>query len=326
MRFLQVGLGSMGKRRIRCLKRLGYHDIIGLDLRQDRRKEAQDKYSIKTFGDAKDIDFGSLDIIIISTPPDRHDEYIELAIKNGIPAFVEASVVLGRLENLKDAARNTKVLIAPSCTLRYHPAIKKLKEIVKSGRYGKITNFIYHSGQYLPDWHLYERVKDFYVSRKETGGAREIVPFELTWIVDLAGLPKKVAGFKGRTMNVGAKIDDTYVIATEFKNGIYGVLNINVTARYATRILILNMEHAQILWRWDENVIKLYDAQKKRWINKYYTQGVAAKGYNKNISEDMYVDELDTFIKAALRKGKFPNTLQEDIAILKILEKVEKSK
>ena len=33
MKFLIVGLGSMGKRRIRCLKSLGYEDIVGYDVR-----------------------------------------------------------------------------------------------------------------------------------------------------------------------------------------------------------------------------------------------------------------------------------------------------
>ena len=32
MKFLVIGLGSMGKRRIRCLKYLGYENIIGFGI------------------------------------------------------------------------------------------------------------------------------------------------------------------------------------------------------------------------------------------------------------------------------------------------------
>ena len=98
MKFLQVGLGSMGKRRIRCLKKLGYTDVLAFDLREDRRKEAEEKYGVKTTGDIKKVDFHSIDTIIISTPPHRHDEYIDLAVQKNKPAFVEASVVLGKLD------------------------------------------------------------------------------------------------------------------------------------------------------------------------------------------------------------------------------------
>jgi predicted dehydrogenase len=313
----------MGKRRIRCLKKLGYKDITAFDFRADRRKEAEEKYGVKTIADLGDVNWADLDALIVSTPPDKHDVYMELAIKNRKPAFIEASVVLGRLEKLDAAAKKARVLIAPSCTLRYHAAIKDITSIVKSGRYGKITNFTYHSGQYLPDWHPYEPVKNYYVSKKETGAAREIVPFELSWLVDLTGFPVKVAGLNGKTMDVGADIDDTYVIAMQFKNNVFGVLNVDVVSRYATRSLILNLEEGQILWRWDENVVKLYEAKKQRWVHYNYSTGQAAEGYNKNITEDMYVDELNDFIKAVNKKGRFPNTLAEDIAVLKVLEKAE---
>ena len=325
MRFLQVGLGSMGKRRLRCLKRLGYSDIVGFDMREDRRKEAEIKYGIKTISTLKEIDFGKIDTMIISTPPDKHDEYIEFAIKIKKPAFVEASVVIGKLEELERKAKKEKVIIIPSCTLKYHPAIKEIIDIVKSGYYGKVTNFTYHCGQYLPDWHPYENIKSFYVSKRETSAAREMVPFELTWLVELVGFPKRISGFKGKAIDLGVDIDDTYVIAMEFEKKAYGVLNVDVVSRFATRNLILNLEHAQILWRWDENVVKVYDARNNRWIHYFYSQGQAEEGYNKNIAEDMYVNELNAFIQTITGKTKFPNSLKEDIEILKCLEKVEES-
>ena len=50
MNFLIIGLGSMGKRRVRNLQALGYRNIIGFDMREDRRKEAKEKYGIQTVG------------------------------------------------------------------------------------------------------------------------------------------------------------------------------------------------------------------------------------------------------------------------------------
>ena len=323
MKFLQVGLGSMGQRRIRCLKKLGFDDILAFDLSSERRNEARGKYGVTIIDSLKKIDFSGIGAMIISTPPDKHDEYIELAIKMKTPAFVEASVVIGKLEKLERDAKKEKVLIIPSCTLKYHPAIKEITGIVKSGFYGKVTNFTYHSGQYLPDWHPYEDIKDFYVSKKETGAAREIVPFEMVWLVELAGFPKRITGFKGKTMKLGVDIDDTYAITMELEKGAYGVLNVDVVSRYATRNFILNLEYAQILWRWDENVVKVYDARNNRWIHYFCSQGQAVEGYNKNITEDMYVNELNAFIQAVLNKTKFPNSLEEDISILKLLKRVE---
>lgn len=325
MRFLIIGLGSMGKRRIRCLKNLGFDSILGFDLREDRRMESIGKYGIKTIDYIDNLNFDNIDAIIISVPPDMHNRYIKLAIEKGKPAFVEASVVIGDLENLNLLAKEKDVFIAPSCTLRFHPAIKDIKEIVRSGKYGKITNFSYHSGQYLPDWHPWEDVKDYYVCKKETGGGREIVPFELTWIVDVIGFPKDIFGFYGKTMDVGANIDDTYSITMDFGD-CYGNLMVDVVSRYAVRSLVLNMENGQILWRWDESIVKLYDAINARWIHYHATEGKAAEGYNKNIIEDMYLDEIKSFIDGINNPDKFPNSLDEDIKILKLLYKAEEKR
>jgi len=324
MNFLQIGLGSMGKRRIRCLKSLGYNEILGIDIREDRRKEAENKYNITTISNLENINFDQFDAMIVSTPPDKHSEFIEMAINNKEPAFVEASVVLYRLEVLSKLAKKQNVFIAPSCTMKFHPAIKEIKNIVENGKYGKVTNFSYHSGQYLPDWHPWENVQDFYVSKKETGGCREIVPFELTWIVDIFGFPKKIFGYFGKTMNIGADIDDTYAISIDFVNS-FGSMTVDVVSRYATRSLILNMEYGQVIWKWEENIVKLFEVLNKRWIYYYSPQGESAEGYNKNIIENMYIDETKSFIEAASGKGKFPNSLNEDIEILKLLEDIEKS-
>ncbi len=322
MKFAIFGLGSMGKRRIRCLKRLGYSNIIGYDSREDRSIEARELYNINIVKTIEEIDFKKVDAIIISTPPDRHVEYIRLAIEKEIPAFVEASVILDGLIELDDFSKKKGILIAPSCTLKFHPAIKDIKKIVHSGEYGRVVNFSYHSGQYLPDWHPWEDVKDFYVSQKHTGGCREIVPFELTWLVDVVGWPEDVRTFYGKTTYVGADIDDTYTILLKY-NKSFGSLTVDVVSRNAVRNLILNLESGQILWNWDENVVKLYDAKKHRWIYYYQPLGSSAEGYNKNIIEDMYIEELQSFIEAIRGNGSFPNSLTEDIKILTLLEKIE---
>lgn len=322
MNTLIIGLGSMGKRRIRCLKSLGYEGILGYDFREDRREEVKEKYAIRAISSLDSTILGSIDAIIISTPPDKHNKYIKLAIENKKPAFVEASVILEGLKELNDLARKLGILIAPSCTLRFHPAIRDIKDIVMSEKYGKITTFTYHSGQYLPDWHPWENVREFYAGNKETGGCREIIPFELTWITDIIGFPDKISGLYGKTMDVGSDIDDTYVIAMDF-GGSYGSMTVDVVSRYALRNLILNMEYGQIFWRWDENSVRLYDARSRQWMSRPLPEGQAAEGYNTNITENMYVEEIKAFLDAVNEGGRFPNSLDEDIRILELLNDIE---
>ncbi len=187
MKFLVVGLGSMGKRRIRCLQTLGFQDIAGVDLREDRRREVERLHSIRTLSGVDPKFLAGVDAVIVSTPPNHHAEYLKASVEAGKHVFVEASVVDAGLSDLDALARKKRVIVAPSCTLRFHPAVKQVAQLVTGGTLGKVANFSYHSGQYLPDWHPWERVADYYVSNPETGGAREIVPLELTWLTKVYG-------------------------------------------------------------------------------------------------------------------------------------------
>lgn len=325
MKFLQIGLGSMGKRRIRNLFALNETDITGFDLREDRRREASDKYGIKVLTQLQPTELKKFDALIISVSPDVHIYYMNLAYDNRIPCFVEASVLDDGMSKLISDLKNYPVLIAPSCTMRFHPSIKLIQSILSENRIGKISNFHYHSGNYLPDWHPWESIQDFYVSKPETGGAREIVSFELTWMNWVFGKLVDLKGYYDKTISLDAPIDDTYVASLKYESGILGTMIVDVVSRNYVRQLLINGESGQISWNCDEHLVKLYNAHEKRWIMYYEPTGHAAEGYNVNIKEEMYIEEISCFLSALKGEHKFPNTLEDDYKILQYLYQLEKS-
>lgn len=324
-KFLVIGLGSMGKRRIRCLLTMGKskEQIIGFDLREDRRKEVEELYGVHTTEDVGKIDFSDMRATIVSLPPDKHFIGAKIAIDHNLPVFIEASVILEDVQKISDY-NNGKVFVAPSYTMSFHPMIKVIREIVASKRYGEVCNFTYHSGQYLPDWHPWEKVTDFYVGKRETGGAREIVPFELTWITHLLGFPKEIKGYFRKTRELGCDIEDTYS-GDMIYDSCVGSIVVDVVARYAIRSLIINLEQGQIQWNWDEKKVKLYNANNKNWIIINQPEMTSQVGYNVNINENMYVEELGTFLAGIEDHGKYYNSLEKDIKVLRLLKSVEDS-
>ena len=322
MKALVIGLGSMGKRRVRCLQHHGLTSICGYDSRPDRAEAAAGQYGITVRTTLSPADLQAYDIVLICTPPDQHHEALRWAIEAKKPCFVEASVIRAPLPALRDLARQHQVLVAPSCTLRFHPAIRDITEIVRSQRYGKVCNFSYHCGQYLPDWHPWEKVSDYYVSNPATGGAREIVPFELTWITDALGWPKVAGGLKLKTAEVGAPIDDSYAALLRF-DGFVGTLLVDVVARQAVRRLTLNLERASLSWDWNEGVVRVYEATAQRLVELHQPKSQAHAGYHQNIGEAMYLDEVAAFLAAARGEGSFPHSLDDDIRVLELLESIE---
>lgn len=324
MKALVIGLGSMGKRRIRCLRHHGVTDICGFDTNAARRQAVALEYGIDSRDRLGPEDIWAFDVVMIATPPDQHHLAMGWAIDAKRPCFVEASVIRAPLPALLARARQQGVLVAPSCTLRFHPAIRDITSIVHSRRYGKVCNFSYHCGQYLPDWHPWEQVSDYYVSNPLTGGAREIVPFELTWLVDALGWPVAASGLAMRTADVGAPIDDTYAALLRF-DGFVGSLLVDVVARQAVRRLTLNFEQASLAWDWNEGVVRVYEAQAGRIVEWHQPKVQAHTGYHQNIGEAMYVDEVGSFLEAARGRALFPHTLEADIRVLELLESIEKT-
>jgi predicted dehydrogenase len=317
----------MGKRRIRNLKSLGIDSIVGIDTREDRRAEATSLYNITTYSSLSSA-LGELKFHcwFISVPPDLHHGYIREALRQNIPCFVEASVLDTDFDYIVKESSEKGVLVAPSCTLRFHPAIKKIYELIKDREIGDITNVIYHSGQFLPDWHSFESVSDYYVSNPATGGAREIVPFEMTWISDLFGFPQRVACLFKKTMQIeGAEgIDDTYNLLMDYEDFIIN-LTVDVVSRCATRRLTINGTQKQLFWNWEENGVKVYDPKENVWVEHGYATLPAQSGYNKNITEQMYIEEVQHFLRAVEGVAVFPNSIENDWKVLRLLYAAEAS-
>lgn len=325
MKILVIGLGSMGKRRLRNLKALKEEDIIAFDLREDRRKEVEEKYGMRTFANFEEAMKEKPEVFIISVPPHIHLEYQLYAAKNNIHFFTEASVVRDRLNEVIEIIKEKDIIGAASSTLRFHPAVKRIKELVDNNEIGKLCTFTHHSGQYLPDWHPWEKVKDYYVSQKETGGGREIVPFELSWIIWVFGDVASVSGLVGNTLNMGNNIDDVYQVLLTFKSGLIAHLLVDVVSRYAYRHFKLLGADGVIEWDWNTKQVGVFSPENQEW--KYFKEdtGTAQEGYNPNIIEEMYIDEMKHFLNAVKGKEKYHYTLEDDEKVLDILYKIEES-
>jgi predicted dehydrogenase len=324
MRFLVIGLGSMGKRRIRNLQYLKAEEILGFDTREYRCKEAEANYGIKTFKKLEEALSEDPDAFIISTPPDLHLDYALIATEQNKHFFIEASVVADGMDELIALCKGKNIIAAPSCTMRFHPSVKRIKELVDNKVIGDILAFTYHSGQYLPDWHPWEDYRSFYVARKETGACREIVPFELTWLTWILGDIDCIACFKDKLTNLEVEIDDIYQILMKFKNGVLGHMLVDVISRTPYRVCKLISEEGVITWDWGAGV-KVYTAKDRDWKEYTEEQGTTVEGYTDKIKEEPYIEEMRHFIEAIRGEIRYPYTLEEDKRILNILYAAEKS-
>lgn len=327
MKFLIVGLGSMGKRRIRNLQALGYTSIAGFDPRRDRCEEASSRYGVAVF-DSFDVALVQFNpaALVISTDPRLHMDYAHRAASLSLHCFIEASVVEGeRVFELAELIKGSRLVMAPSCTMHYFPGPATVREIIRAGKIGKPLHINYLTGQYLPDWHPWEHIRDFYVSRRETGGAREIVPFELTWLNEIFGEPEALACVKSKVTDMDADIDDIYYCLLRYPQGPLANITIEVVSRpKAVRQLHVVGSEGRLVFSGDENCVRYIAVGDADWTRIDLGSGTVEKGYIN--PEEPYILEMADFVNAigAADRKVFPNTLESDGRILSLLNNLEK--
>lgn len=325
MKYLIIGLGSMGKRRIRNLlaNNVKPSSIMGFDVRADRCNEAREKYNINIVDKIDDNVISNVSAFIISTPPDMHFEYAKLACINNLHAFIEASVLLEDTKELAEIAKSKNVIIYPSNTMRFFDGPNRIKQLINKNIIGKVYAWQYQSGQYLPDWHPWESISDFYVSKKETGGCREIVPFELVWLTDLFGEVKTICGNKSQLSDISKNIDDIYVANIQHNSGVIGQLMVDVLSRTPIRYIRITGELGSIEWDNSRNQIRYFNVESQCWQEESFTSDIFEGDYIN--PENPYIKEIAEFINCINSNKQPAYDLEEDVKILRTLTKLEET-
>jgi predicted dehydrogenase len=325
MRILVVGLGSMGRRRLRCLTHIGGHDLAGLEPSAERAAAVGEEFSMPTFPSFEEALKWEPEALVISTPPDLHLPFALQAARHGLHFFTEASVVPEDTTELEALADQQGIVAAPSCTMRFHPAVGVLRRRIEEGAVGRVLAVTHHVGQYLPDWHPWEDYRNYYVSKRETGAAREIVPFELNWMAHLFGPVTAIAGFQGKLSSLEVDIDDLYSQLVAFGSGVQGTLVVEVVSRPAIRQARIVGEDGTLIWDWNDRCVREWTAASGEWITHEDPAPIAGPGGDW-VSENMYIAEMEGYLAAiGGDRAAYPFSLAEDRHLLGALAAAERS-
>lgn len=320
MNIAVVGLGSMGKRRIRLIREM-YPDFVitGIDGRDDRRKEAVAKFSIDCF-ESLDQCSDSIDCVFVCTSPLSHNAIIHNALSRGYHVFTELNLVSdGYDENIKLAEEKDLKLFLSS-TFFYREEIKYIRDkIEKNGQW----NYIYHIGQYLPDWHPWESYKDFFLGDKRTNGCREIMAIELPWLTGTFGdvTDVNVLGDKMTGLNIDYK--DNFMVQLAHNNGNKGCLIVDVVSPVAVRKLEAYSEGKYISWNGTPDSLVEFDSANKKASPVILTEKAEhLEEYSAFVVENAYKNEIKGFFDVVI-SGKEPlYGFDQDKKILELIDKI----
>jgi predicted dehydrogenase len=299
MNIAVIGCGSIGKRHMKNILGLGEgHQIKAYDARPDRREEVRGNFPEVDVVDTSKGLFGNSEIAFICVPTAYHLEAVQAAIEAGCHIFMEKPIshsMNGVKEFLK-VCEDRRLTVAVGYNLRFHPGILMCKKILDEERIGKVYSVRAEFGQYLPDWHPWERYQDFYMSKLTMGGG---VLLDATHDIDYLhwffGEIEEVAGYCLKSSNLEIESDDLVEAIVRFKSGLRGSIHLDLIQRMPRREFVAIGERGTLLWSHTENQVKLFEVGNDQWEIFPYQ-------FNPN---QTYVNEIKDFL-SAVKEGREP--------------------
>ena len=165
-----LGTGVIANEMAVALKKIGRNIYAVGNRTYSKAVDFAKKYGIeKVYDDYNDMFTDSdVDVIYITTPHNTHIEFMKKAIRNGKHILVEKSITLNsrELNEAMELAALHNVVIGEAMTIYHMPVYKKLKEILDSGRLGKVNLITMNFGSYK-EYNMNNR----FFNRNLAGGA-----------------------------------------------------------------------------------------------------------------------------------------------------------
>lgn len=323
MTVLVVGLGSMGKRRIRLMKEM-YPEVLicGVDSREDRRIDASNMYGIGCFSSISEAKCKiDIDCSFVCTAPLSHDLIIEECLNNKWNVFTELNLVSDGYEKNIELAKKNGVVLFLSSTFFYREEISYLRKKIRTSNK---WNYIYHIGQYLPDWHPWETYKEFFVGDRRTNGCREIMAIELPWLCSAFGEIVNSCVMADKMTDLKIDFNDNFIIQLQHENGNKGVLVVDVVSPCAVRRLEAYGENKYLQWSGTPESLMEFDSDEGKLCSVDLDEQTEHQfGYREFVVENAYKNEIREFFDVVYKRKLPIYGFEQDLRILQVIDSLE---
>lgn len=231
MKFLMAGLGGIGQRHVRNLRRLlgPEAEILAYRVRRDSPTltdslgvepgpSVDEKYGLKVITDLDAALGEAPDAVLICNPSSLHLSIALQAARAGAALFVEKPLSndLAGVNELIDLVESKRLVGLVGYQMRFHPGLRRAHALLEAGAIGRVVAVRIEVGEYLPGWHTYEDYRQMYASRADLGGGVILSQIhELDYVYWLFGMPRRVFAIGGHLTRLEVDVEDTASILLE---------------------------------------------------------------------------------------------------------------
>jgi glutamate-1-semialdehyde aminotransferase/spore coat polysaccharide biosynthesis protein SpsF (cytidylyltransferase family)/predicted dehydrogenase len=318
-RVLVVGCGSIGRRHAKNLKSLGVQQLGFCDTSAEALKQCREELHGEIFDDYREaLHKFKPDVVLICTPPVYHVEEALAALQARAHVFIEKplSHESSGIQALISEARRRDRNVQIGYNMRFHRGLQILKELIDSGKIGRVLWLSAEAGQYLPDWRPWQNYRESYSARHELGGGIILDgSHEVDYICWLLGRPTEVTCRAEHLSSLDVDVEDSAWIYLSFPERRRAELHLDFVQRAYTRTCKVVGEAGTAFWDFSVQEVRWFSAEQSTWNSIPYE-------FEAN---DMYVAEMVHFLES-LGSGTGPMVdLEQSRDVIRVVEAAKKS-
>ena len=309
-----IGSGYWGKNLVR-----NFHQLSVLKLICDKNERILNQFKkeypkVETCLHLEDV-FANEEIkaVVIATPAETHFELAYKSLSAGKHVFVEKPLALTEKEgqDLIKLAERTKLILMVGHILQYHPAVIKLKELIRTGELGKIQ-------------YLYSNRLNIGKIRNEENILWSFAPHDISVILMLLGeIPESIYATGGSYLQ--RKIPDTTLTTMDFPSGVKAHIFVSWLHPYKEqKLVVVGDKKMAVFDDVGEQKLFLYP-HRIDWLDRIpVASKEAAELVSVHMEEPLKL-ECQHFLDCIQNKQKPRTDGEEGLRVLKILQASQKS-
>ena len=285
-------------------------------------RKLAERYGGSVFSSLEEIfESPSVEAIVLATPHSQHAAQVVAAANAGKHVFVEKplSLDVDSARRAAQACEASKRVLAVGHNRRFMPGARKIRELVKENRVGKILHVEAHySGDLmmrLPAGHWRLRRAEMPAAGMAPMGLHmvDMIQWLLGPIVRVAAITKRQAEWTN-----GADVDDTCTVLFELASGATGTLASHLATRTTVDLRLYGIR-ARLEARGDPVAVTRFPAT----VTLYPTQG-----HDETWTFDgdpSVAEQLSAFAEACAGRAPYPITAEETIRNVAVMHAIATS-
>ncbi len=182
MRAALIGAGFAGNMHAEALRACGVELAAVVTTREETARRFAGQWDIPVWGTSPELAYADgIDAVHICTPPSSHGIYAGEALRRGKHVFCEKPLCFDpdEADALAELAAKSGKICALTYNVRYHMAVERARELIRSGAFGR--PILIH-GSYLQEFHTLPSPYGWRYDSELSGKMRAVTEIGSHWI------------------------------------------------------------------------------------------------------------------------------------------------